>query len=722
MRRLRPDHVVRDDSAAPRQGHGLDLHRLPGRHAARPAGRRPLIAEHPVEAAPVASEPTGPTSAAGADWLEAAWLAALLAVAGAAWATLLLAEIGLFRGVVAALAVLCLGAALAVVGLRELSRRVAFERPSRVELVAAAGLLMLGAVVFGRPHEYLLGGLDPGVYANAAVQIGRTGSLVWWDGDVAALSPAARAALFREPPGAFTEGSRLIGFYFGGIEAGRVVPHGVHLLSAAMAVGFVLGGVPGLFLAPPLLALLAVGSVGLLARRWAGGPAGALAALLLIVSPAESWFGRYPAAELWVQVALFGGILVLVLALAAGSERLAFAAGALVGLSHLAKIDTFVVPLAIVLVLGALRLGGWLGRAHLAFGLGYGVILLHALLHVAFVSTQYAYSVYSRSLPPLPVLLGLLVAAAVGLLVVGTRFPAFVRHRERLWLLAIAAVGAAGFYGWYVRPLDPWRELPGLAEGAATAVRNRLHSLPRLGWFVPPLAILLAFAGYALALRRLRGAAAALLLVLLPLEALVVFSDPRITPEYPWAARRWVGLIVPGVVLLASLQLGWLAPRVRAAAALLPAAMAAVLLLSSLGASLPLLRHRDYAGSAALVETIAGSIEPDGVVLFDDDLIGWRFSAPLAHLTGRTSFVLFKPVGEDEQLRAPIAEWTKSGRTLYWLRVGEPGPGFERWGRTWLPGARWATALAEVANTTESPPTSVRRFDVPLTLYRAEQP
>src|SRR5439155_8176564 len=113
--------------------------------------------------------------------------------------------------------------------------------------------------------------------------------------------------------------------------------------------------------------------------------------------------------------------------------------------------------------------------------------------------------------------------------------------------------------------------------------------------------------------------------------------------------------------------------------------LALVTVAASLGSSLPLLSLREYAGSPALIARIASTVEPNGVVLFDDDLIGWRLSAPLEFVGDRTSFVLFGQTS-DEGLRVPLAEWSGSGRPLYWLHVGD-GPAVERWGRSWQPAA-----------------------------------
>lgn len=725
------------------------------------------------------------------DWLDLGVLCALLAVAGAGWLALTLAELGLFFGAAAAVACLAFGLVTALLVTRRLLASVIVVPPAPEALGVLFLLAVVAAVTLGRPHEYLLGGLDPGVYVDTAVHIARTGSIVVRDEDVAALSPAARAALFRERPGPFSEGSRFVGFYLAGVEQGRVVPHGMHLLPAAIAVGYGLGGLAGLAYVPPLLALVGVGVVGLLARRWAGGAAGALTALFLLTNPAEAWFGRYPAAELWVQVGLFGGLFALGLASAGGSAVLALLAGVLVGLCHLAKIDTFLVPVAVLAVAGYLWLARRLSRRHVWFLVGYALLLAQALAHVALISTQYAYSVYAGSLPSTVLMAAL--AALGAALVVGAlalrrtgRAAALLDATERraaaLWPLAVAAFGLLALFGWYGRPMDPWHELVGLSDGAATVVRNRLQYLPRLGWFVPPLAVLLAFTGYCLALRRLRGLPAALLLVLLPLEAIVVFADPRITPAYPWAARRWVGLIVPGALMLASCQLVWLAGRlptapelwaavsrlgwsrrepgaarqrvaapgtrpstasaarppagpapnasvtfpaaVRVSARLaeprlfLAAVAAVVVLVGSLAATWPLLGQRELAGSAALVDSLAAAVEPDAVVLFDDDLIGWRLSAPLELIGNRASFVLFGAAARDDAVRAPLDEWQGRGRPVYWLRAGRPAP-LERWDRTWQPRDTWRTGLREVGQTFEAPPTGMAPFDVPITLYRA---
>jgi hypothetical protein len=138
----------------------------------------------------------------------------------------------------------------------------------------------------------------------------------------------------------------------------------------------------------------------------------------------------------------------------------------------------------------------------------------------------------------------------------------------------------------------------------------------------------------------------------------------------------------------------------------------------SLLASAPLLAHREFAGSAALVRQIATRIDPIGVVMVDDDLVGWRFSAPLQFLTHRSTFVPFGEASKDDRGALALAAWQADERPLYWLRHGEPAP-FDRWGRRWEPVQSWLTELPYVAVALDTPPRDLPLFAVPVTLYRA---
>ncbi|HEY3078971.1 MAG TPA: hypothetical protein VGM69_03600 [Chloroflexota bacterium] len=650
------------------------------------------------------------------------------------WLTLVLATFGLFAGAAGANIALALGAGTALALGRRLWLRARVARPRPVELAGVLALLLLGLAILARPHEYVLGGLDPGVYVNTGALIAESGGLFWRDATLAELPAEAQLALFREPAGPFVQGSRLVGFYLVDLPSGRSVPHGMHLFPAGLGLAYALGGLGLALYVPSLLAGLAVGGVALLARRLAGGWAGLLAGLLILLNPAETWFGRYPAAETAEQGFFFVGLVALGLALTARSAPLALFAGAMLGLVHLAKIETIALPLALGLIFGWLWLTERLDRLHLPFALGYASVLLHAALHAGLISTHYAFSIYGRYLPPLPLLLLCLALAAAVAAAARLRpepLRALARWAEArsagLWWALALGTGLLVVYAWLVRPLDLSGEVAAAPEALRFLVRNRLEALPRLGWYLPSLVLVATLAGFLTAARRRLPSPTALLLVALAFESLVVLYDPRIHAEYPWAARRWIGLLIPGALVLAAAFVAWL-PRLIArstgaptlATRALAGAVGAAMLVFSALASAPLLAHREDAGSAALVGQIAGRVDPNGVVMLDDDLVGWRFSAPLQFLGGRAAFVPFGEASRDDRAAAALAVWQELGRPLYWLRLGDAAP-FERWGRHWTPLQTWRTLLPEVVQTTERPPRDVQFFAVPITLYRAAE-
>src|SRR5207244_1538863 len=122
-----------------------------------------------------------------------------------------------------------LGLAGATALVRAVARGGEIARPPGPALAAALGLLVLGVAILARPHEYVLGGLDPGVYVNTAASIATRGTITYQDPAMLALPEPARAALFPEPFNGWTYGSRLLGFYVADLATARIVPHGMHL-------------------------------------------------------------------------------------------------------------------------------------------------------------------------------------------------------------------------------------------------------------------------------------------------------------------------------------------------------------------------------------------------------------------------------------------------------------------------------------------------------------
>jgi hypothetical protein len=207
---------------------------------------------------------------------------------------------------------------------------------------------------------------------------------------------------------------------------------------------------------------------------------------------------------------------------------------------------------------------------------------------------------FVASLQPLPELIGLLAAwlAAVTLAVVELlRLPGFRRRLRMLldrrpvrWLPGVGGVLAvAALVGLAIRPY--LQVVRGPATGVAAgyvASLQRLEHLPvdpgRLYaedtlywviWYLGLPAVLLGGCGLALLVRRClralvsrRDPSGAARVWALPLAVFcwgsaAVLWQPETVPDQPWASRRLVPLVLPGLVLLSIWAAAWLRGRAR---------------------------------------------------------------------------------------------------------------------------------------------------------------
>ena len=324
------------------------------------------------------------------------------------WLALLLAEVGLFS---LWLHVLITFGGCAALALR--APRPAPSAPSatpRWECLAHIIVLLIALLLVARPFETVLGVRDAGVYANTGFAIARTGSLVQTDallaqwGQAALSTDATVAEPAKQALANYTIGQprdryiatrlRAAGFfvYEGELPAGRIVPQGLHLLPAWIALLTALGGpYLGLF-APGLLSVLSVWSVGMLGRRLAGPWVGLLAMSFLALNGTQIWFGRYSTAETTAQFLIFTGLYFFAQQEDDANPHTAMVAAALSGLAigqvALARLDFFLLGPVLVYLLYVWLTHRW-ARRHTALALGLGAMLLHAALHIALIARAY---------------------------------------------------------------------------------------------------------------------------------------------------------------------------------------------------------------------------------------------------------------------------------------------------------------------------------------------
>ncbi len=419
----------------------------------------------------------------------------------------------------------------------------------------------------------------------------------------------------------------------------------------------------------PILIALAVWSVVLFAGEAVGTLAAAATALLLVGNFAFWWFGRFAMAEPLTCALLWGGLVLLGRALAERRHGTALAAGALIGLAGLARTETFLfVAAASALWVLAERVGP---RMAVSAAAGFAAVLAFAATivreapshHLAYLRNEGGLHVLAL-MPRLTeawqngaVALACVVVSALvlGAGVLGRR-RGFGFARGALAALAVLMIG---------------RERAHLCATRRMTVAPSRH----LGWLAAYCSWpLLAFAPVGVVVLWRRGPVARLAVILLLLVGTVFLLNPRVAPYQPWAIRRFLPVVIPGLTIAAAAAIARLAETRRRA---LGGLVAIVVALGIVALEVrPILAVRSlpyFAGSFGSVGELAKRFPPDAVVVFDSSFADLQFQVPLWLAHGRETMMVS---GDGPFWHETMRSLLAGQRRVYWVdNVYAPVPG-----------------------------------------------
>ena len=593
---------------------------------------------------------------AALDAEERVFWAVILSLAVSLSAALALASVHRysFRNLILAdlaVATLCVALGRGHLRLGTTARRLSFTA------IVPVVLILLGVFRFFPPAEYVIGGKDPGVYMNEGIQIAQRGGLIIRDPVVATVPPVARPLFF--PPYGQTvyDSLRFMGFFITDLDTGTVVGQFPHLFPASIAVGYGIDGLTGARRTVGVWAVLGLLAVYFAGVRVIGRTAATAAAALLALNIIQVWFAKYPNAEVVMQGLLFAALLANARAHVDGDRFFAPVAGFLLGLLLFVRFDAV---LAIAGVGGALVLGLCNGqRLRASFVLTLAAVSAFGFLYLWGPMRPYADRpmVFLQTLPAWEVAILAAVAVAGGAVVlwrvrVSAPSPAVNRWAplaiaSTVWLLAVYALA--------------FRYQAGkLAVHDADALRTFTN------YYVTLPALLAALIGLALAARRWFWRDPALIVTVL-VFACFFFYKIRIVPEHFWMARRFLPVILPGVLLLASAAaLGGIRRPSRNAAGmvrtLVRVVFVAVLAFQYARASRPILNHVEYAGLIPRLEHLAATIGDDDLVIAegrDAQTDIHVLALPLAYIYARNVLVLHSP-RPDKAVVSQFLEWART--------------------------------------------------------------
>ncbi|MGW4402983.1 glycosyltransferase family 39 protein [Nonomuraea sp. NPDC004702] len=545
--------------------------------------------------------------------------------------------------------------------------------------VAGVVAVAAGSGVFNvvMHSEQLLVRRDPATYAQYAAWIAGHGSLP---------IPDQAAAFGGHHPSLYFDS---VGTY---AVDGGVVPQFMPGPPLVFAIGDWLGAP---FAVPAVLGALAVLTVAGVAARLAGGRWAVLAAAAFAVSLPILYTSRTTFSEIPSLILLFGGLALAQDAIEAERPgwRQGLPAGLVLGLAVLVRVDGLRDVLPVLAYAGLLVAMRRSGRPQGAVGVpllaglvaGAGLGLL-----AAYVLARPYLEYLSGSVRPLLLICAVvLVLTPVGVAVA----PKLAGFRPPRWLpTAGAALVVLVMAGLYARP---WFQIVTRkatnAEDARTAEfiaqiqqanglpvqADRLYfelSLHWVTWYIGIPAVVLATVAAAVLLRRLlrdgRPFVWLLPLAMIGWTTVTTLLRPEITPDQPWASRRLVPVVIPGLIVLAVWGLGWLRerswPRERVRRWATVAGVLLVLappVVTSIGTAFTPVER----GEAAAVRSMCAALPAEASVLFVERVTGDRFTQLVRGMCGRPAAQVARPPGEPDlaaepEVRAAVERVRAAGR------------------------------------------------------------
>ncbi len=532
---------------------------------------------------------------------------------------------------------------------------------SRLLLACIISISILCGIASWRPYTYLFGGWDPGEYVSSAMNIARSGMLEVEDSFFASLDSAERVSLMHEPAG--NRRTLHAGFLIIDEERGQLVPDYFHLYPCWLSVFGFVGGLDLVYWGQWVITLLSLCVLFLAVYEIFSLRVAVIAALLLICGPVQVYFGRFTSSEMLTRLFLFGAFYWYSRSLKTPAWQFDVLAGVSMGFAFLGH-STSVLPLAGVL----------------AYLIGYAVWSRSFLpLRTAIVTIVFVAFAFAKLILLSPVMIRFLVDFIVGhptliapvILLIGVGGAGFVmlrfwyaRAKRKCvvcdavyrWTPGILVVGIM-LYLYFVRPYfghDP-NSLNLMIVGSALTM---------------PVLILFAF--FFVGKRWVSWSRSqSLFIVASSVATSVLIANRMAHPLLMWSLRRYVPIVVPFIVVVASVGVAYLLESRLLYRRFIGAAILLLVVVMLLWRAWPTWKVREFKGVPHAIEEIANSLSDADFVLCDH----WRFSTPLRYAMGLPVYQFSRESdsidsGEASTVRKLLVDQAMAGKRVCYITEG----------------------------------------------------
>lgn len=502
-------------------------------------------------------------------------------------------------------------------------------------------ILVLGALFFLRPTEYIFGGWDPGVYINTAVHIEKTGEIVIEDPSPPYFPPKQWANGSEKHSAGYPE--KYPGFRRAGPNGTRLLPQFYHLFPALLAISYFPSQLEGIFYLVPILGLCALIAVFLAVSELMDRKIALVAVFLLAINMAEIWHARFPVTEILSQFLFFSGLFLLARFLKWGEIFPARLAGTIFGILILSRVSALLIFLPLVIFF----YGRWFltcRRRDLGFIIPLLILTAYSLISGLYLGEHYIKSAFVNFQGAKSIWLYLIPVGAAGVLrAAPKRIRRFslrlFRWRGLRWALVVIII-ALVIFGYFIRPDDP----------SMSADRT---NLVELSWLLTLPGIILSIAGICFLILENRQASNWFFILVILSFAGVFLYRQLIHPYYMWAARRYMVVVVPGFLICTA----WFLARLGRAARGAGFWIAAILFLVVVGAEISdtrvLLKHQEYKGAVKFMDRLSELIRDGDLIMMEGKGID-KLPTPLHLICDFTVFPIYQSGAKRDRLIAKL--------------------------------------------------------------------
>ena len=536
------------------------------------------------------------------------------------------------------------------------------------------GLTVSAVLYLAFPAETILGGRDEGTYANHAIYIARHGRV-----DIPYPYPAGFAPLFKEAlyhhPYPDVLGQFALGFHL--TSPNMKVRFG-HLFQVWLAQAYSTFGHHGLFRLNAFFSLLFLCIFYGLCCSAIPRPYAVVATLFLAVNSSQILLTRITLSEILTQLFIWSGLLLLVEALESRHKTLARWAGIAIGFSALVRIDNFILLPLLTLSHLALRVveepttektpSIWP-----AFYQSTLILFVFAAAYYALFSTPYFIQLF-----PVVLRIGIVTLILFFVLWMPTqtvlkRIRPHIHKRLFLILIGILLFVLAA-YAYWVRPrLEPFSLLYRPGRGKHGTRDFREDSLVILAQYLSPVVIWAAVTGWFVMVRNTvkqsRYARFIGVLVVTFGFSFLYLWNPLITPGHFWTIRRFVPVVIPGMIFFAGLGIYYAMEQIpKTLSKVVSLLLLVILTLFTIKSDALIFNLAENRGLFRQIQQLAHHLPQDEIILCDHWIFPPPWEAPLYFsFDRRVAPIDFNSKAGLDAARSWFATVTAANRPFYAL-------------------------------------------------------